>query len=378
MLRVLHIGKSYPLIGGVETVMFDLCNGLADLGIQSDFLGAHSDISKSETIIIKSRFTIYTVKSLSKKASTFLSTDFIKMFNYLKNDYDIIHIHHPDPIAALALYFGGFKGKIVCHWHSDIVKQKLMLKFYSFLQSWMLKHSSIIIGTSPSYLAASKYLQKYASKLRLVPIGIPPVNDTIDECAAARIQSLAKGRKIVFGLGRLIYYKGFHVLIQAAQKLDSNTIVIIGGMGKLQKEYENLIRALGLEDRVFLVGRIQPKELSAFYSACDIFCMPSTERSEAFGIAQVEAMAYGKPVVATHIPGSGVDWVNLDGISGLNVPVENVDALAKKLNLLLSDKVLYEKLAKGAHQRYLENFTQKEMAQRTLEIYKELLPEKFK
>lgn len=377
MLKVLHIGKSFPIIGGVETVMFDLCVGLSDLGVQSDFLGANSDIYQAETIFYKKNFTIYTVKSFTQKASTFLSPDFIRMLRHLKDNYDILHIHHPDPMATLALYLSGFKGKVVCHWHSDILKQKIILKFYKPMQKWMLKRSDVIIGTSPDYIQHSSFLQPFLSKVKLVPIGIPPVSHEYKSDALDSIQLMAKKRKIIFGLGRLIYYKGFEHLIKAVALLPENYMAIIGGKGPLKKELKALIKKLNLKNRIFLVGRIPDKEMSAYFSSCDVFCMPSTEKTEAFGIAQVEAMAYGKPVVTTEIEGSGVPWVNENGVSGFNVPVGDEKALAEKLQLIFSDTSLYDRLSEGAKKRYENNFTQKAMAEKTLEIYKTLLPGKI-
>lgn len=375
-MKVLHIGKFYPVYGGVEKVMYDFCDGLSRMGIRSDFLGVNADAKTTNIVKVNDNFTVYAMSYIKKVASTYLSTSMISQLRKIKGQYDIIHIHHPDPMACLALYLSGYKGKIVCHWHSDIVRQKTILKFYKPLQTWMLKKASVIAGTSPIYLDYSPFLQPYKNKLELVPIGIPPVNNAIKEETVQKIQSLAKGRKIVFSLGRLIYYKGYQYLIEAAKYLNEDICVIIGGKGPLRDEFEQTIQTNGLQDKVFLMGRIEDEDLSAYFSGCGLFCLPSTERSEAFGIVQVEAMAYAKPLVATRIEGSGVSWVNEENVSGLNVEIENAKDLADKINTILGNAELTKRLGDGALKRYEDNFTQKRMVDLIVPIYQKVLNEK--
>ena len=372
-MKVLHIGKFYPVYGGVEKVMYDFCDGLSKRGIRSDFLGVNADATTTNIVQVNDFFTVYAMSYIKKVASTYLSTSMISQLKKIKDQYDIIHIHHPDPMACLALYLSGYKGKVICHWHSDIVRQKTILKFYKPLQTWMLKRSIFIVGTSPIYLEYSPYIQPFKEKLRLLPIGIPPVDKTIQKNTVEKINALAKGRKIVYSLGRLIYYKGYQYLIEAAQYMNEDICVIIGGKGPLKEEFEQTIKRLGLEDKVFLMGRIEDEDMSAFFSSCDLFCLPSTERSEAFGIVQVEAMAYGKPLVATRIEGSGVSWVNEENVSGLNVEIENAKDLAEKINKILGDKELTKKLGDGALQRYQNLFTQEKMVDDILPIYQQAL-----
>lgn len=377
-LKILHIGKFYPVYGGVEKVMYDLCDGLSRLGIQSDFLGVNADAKTTNIVKINDYFTVYAMSYIKKVASTYLSTSMISQLKKVKDQYDIIHIHHPDPMACLALYLSGYKGKVICHWHSDIVRQKTILKFYKPLQTWMLKRASLIVGTSPVYLEYSPFLQPYKNKLALVPIGIPPVNIITNRETFGKIQSLAKGKKIVFSLGRLIYYKGYQYLIEAAKYLKEDICVIIGGKGPLKDEFERSISTNCLQDKVFLVGRIEDADLSAYFSSCDLFCLPSTERSEAFGIVQVEAMAYGKPLVATRIAGSGVSWVNEENVSGLNVEIENAKDLAAKINTILANSELTKRLGEGSLKRYQNNFTQKKMVDLMITIYERILKESNK
>lgn len=370
-MKILHIGKFYPIYGGVEKVMYDLCDGLSQRGIQSDFLGANSDRQKTEIFKINENFTVYAMNYNKYASSTYLSLDFVKQLRKIKDNYDIIHIHHPDPMACLALFLSGFNGKVVCHWHSDIVKQKTLLKLYGPLQTWMLKRAAKILTTSPNYRDYSPFLKKYLDKTEVVPIGIPPVKKETKKEIFALIEKMSKGRKIVFSLGRLIYYKGYEYLVKAAALLPDYCF-IIGGKGPLKFALETLVTQLNLQDRFFFVGRIEDEDLPTYYETSDLFCLPSIARSEAFGIVQVEAMAYGKPVVATDIPGSGTGWVNANGVSGLNAKTEDEKDLSEKIDHILSDTNQIYIYGKGALERYKKEFTQEKMVDKMNEIYTSL------
>lgn len=371
-MKILHIGKFFPVYGGVEKVMYDLCDGLSKNGIQSDFLGANADHKKTEIFHINDLFTVYAMNYAKYIASTYLSPDMIFQLRKIKDNYDIIHIHHPDPMACLALYLSGYKGKVICHWHSDIVKQKNLLKLYGPLQTWMLKRSSQIITTSPSYRDYSPFLKPYLDKVSVVPIGIPPVNTILKEDVIASIKTMTKGRKMIFSLGRLIYYKGYEYLVKAA-KLLPDYCFVVGGKGPLKESLEKLVETLGLKDNFFFVGRIEDEDLPSFYASMDLFCLPSIARSEAFGIVQIEAMAYAKPIVATNIIGSGTGWVNANAVSGLNAEIENPTDLAEKIKTILEDKNLTEKYEKGALQRFNKEFTQAKMVDSVRRIYETVL-----
>lgn len=155
-------------------------------------------------------------------------------------NYDIIHVHHPDPMACIALFLSGYKGKVVLHWHSDIQKQKVLLKFYQPLQEWLLKRADLILGTSPVYLAESPCLQSVQGKTRCLPIGVEPMRPQAERVAAIREKYPCK--KIVFSLGRLVAYKGYEYLIEAARFLDDDYVLLIGGTGPLKAELDEKSR----------------------------------------------------------------------------------------------------------------------------------------
>ena len=193
-----------------------------------------------------------------------------------------------------------------------------------------------------------------------------------DVAGAAALREEYKGKKIIFSLGRLVSYKGYKYLIDSARHLDDSYVILIGGGGPLKTPLREQIENSGLQDKVKLLGFLSDAEVSAYFGACDLFCMSSVYATEAFGIVQIEAMSAGKPVVATKIPGSGVSWVNAHKESGLNVEPKDSEALADAFMHILESEDDYQHFAEQAQQRYWTMFTKSKMIEKCVEIYKSL------
>ena len=369
-MKVLQLGKFYPVRGGVEKVMYDLLVGLSERGIPCDMLCANLEKGKTEIELTPMNRVICT-KTLMQKYATMISLQMITTLRRIAPSYDIIHVHHPDPMAALALRLSGYRGKVVLHWHSDIVKQKKLLGLYLPLQKWLIRRANLIVGTTPVYISSSAHLSDVQQKCTYLPIGIDPILQ--DEEAVARLKDQYRGKRIVFSLGRLVHYKGYKYLIEAARYLDDSYMVLIGGAGILREELQAQIDENGLSGRVKLLDRLPDKDLPAYYGACDVYCLSSIMKTEAFAIVQIEAMSCGKPVVSCDIEGSGVPWVNKDGVSGLVVPPENGKALADAILRITNNNTLYQRLSEGAGQRFEQLFGKERMIDKCLEIYQQIL-----
>lgn len=370
-MKILQLGKFYPVLGGVEKVMFDITKGLSDEGVECDMMCATSDGRGAEIIELNAHGRVRCCKTWTKKAGTTIAPSMITELRRRAREYDLIHIHHPDPMAAVALMLSGFRGKVVLHWHSDILSQKFLLKFYRPIQRWLIKRADAIVGTSPVYLAESPYLQKVQGKTRCIPIGIEA--NRSDSAKVERIRNEYPERRIVFSLGRLVGYKGYGYLIDAARYLDDSYMILIGGGGALRKDLQDQIDGLGLKDRVKLLGRVSDEDLPSYYGACDVYCMSSILKTEAFGIVQIEAMSEGRPLIATRIPASGVSWVNEDGVSGINVAPRDGKAIADAIKHITQDERTWKRYSDGARQRFAKYFTKEKMLADCLALYSELL-----
>lgn len=286
--------------------------------------------------------------------------------------FEIAHLHLPDPMShfsALALPRGV---KLVLSWHSDIVKQKRFFGFYRpFLQA-LVARSSCVIAPTPAHFESMPQLSALVPRERrvVVPFGfdLAPFHNPCPE--AAELKTLF-GRKIVFALGRHVYYKGFEYLVRAMAHVPGATLVL-GSSGPLTESLKRMAAEAGVASRVHFVGRISEPDLPAYYQACDVFCLPSVEPSEAFGIVQVEAMAAGKPVVCTDLR-NGVNWVNPDGVTGITVPPRDERALADALNRLLGDDGLRRRLGGAGAQRAATEFSLAALRAGTLGAYRRAL-----
>lgn len=380
-MKVLQLGKFYPIRGGVEKVMWDITRGLAGRSIPCDMLcamlrndevdPAHRDALSVDgdmrVISLGPQNRVFCVPALAKKAGTMISPAMVFWLRRHAAQYDLIHVHHPDPMAALALRLSGYKGRVVLHWHSDIVSQKFLLFFYRPLQSWLIRRSERIIGTTPVYLKASADLAEVQCKTCCIPIGVEAVRYDVQASKIFCVRYLNK--KLIFALGRLVPYKGFDTLVSAAAYLSDDFCVLIGGSGPLREKLESQIRSLGLESKVKLLGYVPDADLPVLFGACDVFVMSSCMKTEAFGIVQIEAMSCGKPVVATAIPDSGVSWVNEHGVSGLNVPPQDAEALAGAVMKICADRDSYRHYASGARARFEEHFTFRGMIDKIETVY---------
>lgn len=368
-MKILQLGKFYPILGGVEKVMYDLMTGLASRGVDCDMMCASAEGPRRREKI-NGRATLYVCRTIGKFASTMISPEMVSLLKKECGRYDIIHIHAPDPMACLALYFSGYRGKVVLHWHSDILKNRVLLALYGPFQKWLIRRADMIVGTTPVYVEKSPYLQKVQHKVGWIPIGIPPMQP--DPEKVRRIRDAYPGKRIIFSLGRLIPYKGYRYLVEAASLLDDSYMVLIGGSGPLKDALQSQIDSLGLGARVRLLGHVADEDLPSWFGACDLFCMSSIYKTEACGIVQLEAMSCAKPVVATLIPDSGVPWVNRHGVSGLNAEPGNPAALADAVKSVFFNGQEYRRYSQNALERYRTVFTKDNMLDECMKLYERL------
>ncbi len=372
-MKILQVCKFYhPVMGGIETVAWELAEGFSRAGLQSDVL-CSNQAKVTERQSLASGYGVTRAASLGMLLSTSMAPALIRELRHIRDDYDVLHIHMPDPMAALALKMSGSKARVVVHWHSDVIRQRHAMRLYAPLQRWVLERADAIVTTSAAYGAASLALRPWLHKVVVIPIGISDNRGKDFTPRTDIIRQQFQGKTIVFSLGRMTYYKGFEVLIEAALALPEDSVVLIGGDGAEFERHRATVARLGLNDKVHLLGHINDGDLPSYFEACDVFCMSSTKRAEAYGVSMVEAMVMGKPVVSADIPGSGVPWVNVHGSTGFNTPVGQPGPLAQTLTRLLQDDALRGRLGAAARERYLQEFNSVKMVDRTVALYENLL-----
>jgi glycosyltransferase involved in cell wall biosynthesis len=369
-MRILQLSKFYPpVLGGIETVAWELAEGLARQGVQCDVLCSAQTRAAAVELPVAG-YDIVRAPALGRVLATSLAPTMPLHLRRMSQHADVLHVHMPDPMAAAAVWLVRPRTPLVVHWHSDVIRQRRALRVYEPLQRWLLARAAAIVVTSPPYADSSEPLRPFRDKISVIPIGISDHRGSACSLRAAELKRRFRGRRLVFALGRMTYYKGFDVLVQAAEQLPEDCAVLIGGEGELLERLRVDVARRGLAGKVHLPGHIPDDELPSHFEACDVFCMASTVRAEAYGVAMLEAMVMGKPVVAMDITGSGVPWVNRHGETGLNVPPGNAGALAFALNQLLANEELRQQLGAAARHRYEAEFGADLMTERLLALYR--------
>ena len=347
-IRLLQLGKHFfPDTGGIETVTQSISEMLPAHGIEADVLctATRADYPPFEPPyrVIRCEPTIRFGRNKN------LSLDYMRKVRALRDDYDVALIHMPNPVAVLAARAWWTK-PIIQLWHADI-PQRAIRALSAPLDHALLRRTAAVIGPTPVHLETS--YRSPALLPRGVVIGYPfdrtrlPA-PTGKSAVAAKVRALAGKRKVALSIGRLVPYKGFDVMIEAAKAFDGKLVSVIVGGGPLLEELQARIEAAGVQDRVMLTGPIDDAALADLLDIAHMGCMPSVTAAEMYGVAQVEAMAFGKPVVSTRLARSGVSYVNKHDITGLVVEPGDVDGLAEALKRLVDDAALYRRLAAGA------------------------------
>lgn len=297
----------------------------------------------------------------AKVSSQSLSLTYPRELKKVMNEFkpELVIFHYPNPyLSQFLLNYKKRDFKLLVYYNLDITKQKILGKLFHFQTLDVLKRADKIIATSPNYIEGSSYLKKFKGKEEIISCCFIPerlkITDEI-KTVSEEIISKNKGKIICFAVGRHVPYKGISYLINASKYLDDRFSIIIGGQGPLT---DSLKQQAAEDSKIEFVGKLSDDQLVAHYNSCDIFCFPSITKNEAFGMALAEAMYFAKPAVTFTIPGSGVNYVNLDGVTGIECPNGDSKAYAEALKKLAADPELRGKYGKAARQRVLENFTE--------------------
>ncbi len=372
-LKVLEVNKAYyPHIGGIETLVKQYSQELGTI-CNADVKTLVCRDERGKTI----RETLDGVKltragSLGTYFSCPLSLSFIRLFRKMAREADVVHIHVPFPLADAALLLSGFKGRVVVSWHSDVVKQKKLMTFYKPFMMKLLKRADCIITATKGHIDGSDYLPDFRRKCKIVPYGITPEDYLSVERSPVLTNRLSDKKNVmVFFTGRLVYYKGVDILLKAFT-MTENCELFIAGTGEMEQELKAFAKRHNIEKKVHFLGFLPDNELKQAYADCDIFVLPSVAKSEAFGIVQLEAMVYGKPVINTKLP-SGVPYVSVHGKTGLTVPPSDAKALAKAINTLVADAKMRENFEKAAAERVMTEFNEKNVIRKLYGVLSENL-----
>jgi glycosyltransferase involved in cell wall biosynthesis len=372
-VKILQVASHYaPTLGGMETVLQDLSEGLLAAGDQVTVLCSSPSRRGADEIMCG----VHVLRSpslgklLSQPLTPFLPTTLRRLYRL----FDLVHLHMPNPLAEAAVAALPRGVPIVVTYHADVIRQKVLKPFYGPIRRAVLKRSRGIVVPTENHIRYSEVLPAFADKCTVVPFGISRPRYLMTTASRARARELRErhGRFVLF-VGRLVYYKGLPQLIESMCDVDPTLggLVIVGD-GPLRGEVEAKIASLQVQSRVTLAGAVSQAELNAYLEACQLVVLPSISRSEGFGMTQLEGMMFGKPLVTTRLP-SGVQLVNVDGQTGLQVPPLDARALSGAFTRLLSDDALRVSMGAAALERVESRFSLDEMIRGYREAYRQAL-----
>lgn len=385
-LRVLHLGKYYPpAAGGIEAHVRTLAQAQASLGADVTVLCVNHerrgrDVTWSQFAPtatqeeMEGNVRVVRMGRVASISKLDVCAGLLGLLERFRRDPpDVVHLHVPNPTMLLGLFTVPIPAPLVVTYHSDVVAQRVRGLALRAIERRVFRRAARIVCTSPTYAPGSAVLAGYLERLEVLPFGIDlePYLSPSPVALAERDRLVREhGEPLWLFVGRLVYYKGLQNALAALPHVPGKLLVV--GTGPLRDALERQAHELQVPDRVVWLGRASPSRLQGAYRAATALWLPSTARSEAFGLVQIEAMASGCPVINTAIPHSGVPWVSRDGESGFTVPVGDPRALAAAARVLAREPALRERFAENARRRVRAEFDHRIMARRSLALYREV------
>ncbi|HEX8614571.1 MAG TPA: glycosyltransferase family 4 protein [Telluria sp.] len=368
-MRVLHFYKTYfpESVGGVEQVIRQMCVGTGRLGVRNEVLTLTRQKEKRDV-----EFEGHKVRLLPldfEISSTGFSVAAFRELARMAQDADVVHYHFPWPFMDLAHFISRIKKPSLVTYHSDIVRQKQLLRLYQPLKHRFLQSVDTIVATSPNYMASSAVLDRYRDKTRVITYGLDKTIYPEPEQARMDKWRTQIGERFFLFVGVLRYYKGLHILLDAVANTDYPVVIV--GAGPIENELKAHAERLGLT-HVLFVGALDEADKVALLTLCYALVFPSHLRSEAFGISLLEGAMYGKPMISSEI-GTGTTYINIDAETGLVVPPSDPQAFGDAMRKLWDNPELAQAMGKRAEARYWELFTAEQMAKSYTALYHELV-----
>lgn len=353
-------------MGGIEQVINQIAVGCAKQGLKVDVLSLTP--KKVPRVIEVDGYSAHRARLDFQIASTGFSGSAFWRFYKLAKQADIIHYHYPWPFMDLVHFLTGVTKPTLVTYHSDIIRQIYLNKIYQPLMRKFLNCVDCIVATSPNYLATSKVLGNYKNKVRVIPIGIDL--STYQKPGYEKMQFWQEkfGDKFFLFIGVIRYYKGLHILLEAAKGIDYPIVIV--GAGPIENELKVKAKLLCLSN-VYFIGYQSDEDKFALLTLCYAVVFPSHLRSEAFGISLLEGAMFGKPLISSEI-GTGTTYINIANETGLVIPPSDANALQQAMIYLWENPNIAARMGNKARVRYYEFFTADRMVQTYIDLYKEI------
>ncbi|HEY2407158.1 MAG TPA: glycosyltransferase [Polyangiaceae bacterium] len=367
-MHVVHVGKYYsPYRGGIETVVEQLSRGMVRHGLQVSVVVSND--ARSSVTETRDGVRVIRLARAAVVKSQPLNLRLVATLRELR--CDLLHFHTPNPIGALGVLAARPRQPIVVSHHSDIVRQRFLRRLGTEVQSMLYGRAACIVAATPRHVEYSPLLQRHLERCRVIHY---PIDASLYSSAPGdadqELPDAFRSRGFALFVGRLVYYKGVAVLLEAMAVAPNARLVVVGS-GPLEGALIAQARALGLEKRVIFLGEVSELLLRALYQCSRFLILPSVEPSEAFGMVQLEAMASGRAVVSTDLR-SGVPYVNQHEHTGLVVAPRDVAALAAAIRKFFDDPDYCSRLGQNAVERVRREFDLGQVVSQHASLYEEV------
>lgn len=373
-MRILQVAPFfYPHAGGVESHVRALSRELAREGHAVTVLTSRHDPALPEEEV-REGYRIRRVRTLGVLFNTPLDTGIVRAVR--EENADVVHLHYPPPLTS---YFAarGLRGAstpVVLTYHCDLYLPGIGGRFLTTLFErlflpFTLGRVDRVITHTRSYAITSVALRGRAVEVIPSSVDVDRFRPDVDGSEVRRRLRL-DGKRVLAFTGRLVPHKGVDAILRVLPSLPSDVVLLVVGHGPRLEDLLALARGLGVEDRVRFCPSVPDEELPAYLRVADLFVFPSQNRLEGFGLAVVEAMAAGLPVVTADMP--GVREVIEPGKEGLLVePLLGADLSARLLELL-NDPDRRARMGAAARRRAEERYALPVTAAALIALYRDL------
>jgi len=370
MIKVLQVYRTFfpDTQGGLEEVIRQIC--LNTHSVQNRVLSISSSIKKPDIVNIDG-IKIYRLPLSFEIASCSFAFKGLSVFKELVAWADIINYHFPWPYEDILhlLFVRGENKKTVITYHSDIIRQKSILRFYKPIMYQFLSSVNRIIASSPNYLLSSDILQKFNNKVDVIPYGIDEKSYPDIDISQKEYWEIKYPKPFFLFIGVLRYYKGLEIAIEAAKGADYQILIV--GSGPIEGELKQQVKDMNIDNVEFL-GYQNNIDKLALLSLCRGVIFPSYLRSEAFGMTLLEGAMFAKPLISAEI-GSGMSYINQHEITGLHVIAKDIKSFREAMDKLYAHEDYAKQLGLAARERFEELFTGVKMGKKYDQLYLSLM-----
>ena len=366
-MHIVHLYKDYaPVLGGIEAHVQTLAQGLVRLGFTITVV-----VCQPRGGVLASEEMLHGVRVMRLPRHIDVASNawsFALVRTIAKLNPDILHLQMPWPAGDLVALLLPHIPLIVSY-QSDVIRQRGLLHLYAPLLRWTLAHAKAICVSSKQYADTSPWLQDVLARVQVIPLGIPDPLADLPENPNGDVPLI--DAPFVLWVGRMRYYKGLHTAIRAMVEVPAPVRLVLVGTGPAEASLRTLAAECGVAERIVWLGDCSNAVVALLRQNAVCFVFPSHLRSEAYGLALLEAIAAGVPAISCEI-GTATSVINIHESTGFVIAPNDSHACALAINRLIAGPELRAVYSQNARAHYLAQYTTPRMIEHVAALYRSL------